>query len=276
MTQVRIGAVTYLNARPLVVGLDREPRFAVQFDLPSRCAALLHEGATDVGLIPSIEYLRGPAGPSGYRIVPEVAIVSHGPVASVALYAKRPIAEVRSIALDTSSRTSVALTRVLCTRAFHIDPVLEPHGPNLTAMLDRCDAALLIGDAALLCDHAAIHLASLDGDRHEAIEKIDLGEIWTQTTGLPFVYAFWAGRPDALTATDVGAIQRARDLGVHDPEGVAQEYFSDAALQAIGARYLRDSIQYSLGESERAGLELFYRYAGELGLVPTPPDVRFF
>jgi chorismate dehydratase len=197
-------------------------------------------------------------------------------VASVALYAKRPIAEVQSIALDTSSRTSVALTRVLCARVFHLDPVLEPQGPDLSAMLGRCDAALLIGDAALLCDHAAIHLEAVDGGRNETIEKIDLGEVWTQTTGLPFVYAFWAGRPDALTAADVGAIQRARDRGVDDPEGVAQEYFSDAALRVIGARYLRDNIQYSLGESERAGLELFYRYAGELGLVPTPLDVRFF
>src|SRR5262245_31716506 len=108
MREVRLGAVAYLNARPLVFGLDRSPRFSLRFDLPSRCAELLHEGAIDVGLIPSIEYLRAPEETS-YAIVPDLAIGSDGPVASVALYSKRPIADVRSIALDTSSRTSVAL-----------------------------------------------------------------------------------------------------------------------------------------------------------------------
>ena len=122
MTRARLGAVSYLNARPCVVGLDRDPRFDLRFDLPSRCASLLHAGSIDVGLIPSIEYLRGPGGPGGYRLVPDVAIISTGPVASVALYTTRPMSDVRSIALDTSSRTSVALTRVLCARAFHINP----------------------------------------------------------------------------------------------------------------------------------------------------------
>src|SRR5258708_30771158 len=108
MMPVRLGAVSYLNARPCVVGLDRDPRFDLRFDLPSRCAALLHDGTIDVGLVPSIEYLRGPNGAGGYCIVPEVAIASDGLVASVALYTKRPMTEVQSIALDTSSRTSVA------------------------------------------------------------------------------------------------------------------------------------------------------------------------
>src|SRR5262249_37831410 len=106
MTRVRLGAVTYLNARPCVFGLERQPRFDVRFGLPARCAALLHEDAIDLGLVPSIEYLRGPLGAGSYRIVPDVAIASCGPVASVALYTTRPIADVRSIALDTSSRAS--------------------------------------------------------------------------------------------------------------------------------------------------------------------------
>jgi predicted solute-binding protein len=332
MTRVRVGAVSYLNARPCVVGLDQHPRFDVRFDLPARCAALLHEGATDLGLVPSIEYLRGSGGPDGYRIVPDVAIASLGPVASVALYSKRPVSEVRSIALDTSSRTSVALTRVLCACAWHIDPAFEPLGPDLAAMLDRCDAALLIGDAALFLDHQNVRLdpdaaystadssggphgvrptyatdgrpthatdgrltqavdgrptngtdgrpsyvgRALSGPAFKSVEKIDLGETWTKTTGLPFVYAFWAGRPGALTAEDVQAIQAARDAGVADPEGVARDYLSDPAQQAIGARYLRDNIKYYLGEPERAGLETFFRYAAQLGLVPEPGPLRFF
>ena len=278
MTRVRLGAVGYLNARPCVVGLDHQPGFELRFDVPSRCASLLHERSIDVGLIPSIEYLRGPGGAGGYRLVPDVAITSLGPVASVAIYTTRPMADVRSIALDTSSRTSVALTRVLCARAFHINPRLEPLGPDVLSMLERCDAALLIGDAALLLDHAAIDPAH-SGERREAlgsIEKIDLGETWTNTTGLPFVYAFWAGWPDALGAAEVRAIQTARDAGVADPERVAREYFGDPVLDAVGARYLRENIKYHLGERERAGLDAFYRYAAELGLVPESAGLRFY
>jgi chorismate dehydratase len=263
MTRVRLGSVSYLNARPCVVGLDRQPRFELRFDIPSRCAALLHEGAIDAGLIPSIEYLRAPGG-EGYRIVPDVAIASLGPVASVALYAKRPVSDVRSIALDTSSRTSVALTRLLCVRAFRIDPVFEASGPDLPAMLDRSDAALLIGDVALL------------SEGRKDVEKIDLGDAWTKLTGLPFVYAFWAGRPDALTPEDVRMLQEARDAGAAQPERVAGDYFDDPALQAIGTRYLRDNIRYGLGGDERAGLETFYRYASELGLVQEAGALRFY
>jgi chorismate dehydratase len=263
MRAVRLGSVSYLNARPCVVGLDHHPRFGLRFDVPSRCAELLHEGTIDAGLIPSIEYLRAPAR-EGYRIVPDVAIASLGPVASVALYTKRPVSDVRSIALDASSRTSVALTRLLCVRAFRIDPALEACGPDLPAMLDRCDAALLIGDRALLTDGRS------------DVEKIDLGDAWTRLTGLPFVYAFWAGRPDALRAEDVCALQEARDAGAGQPERVAREYFSDPAQQAIGARYLRDNIRYYLGDLERAALETFYRWAAEIRLVPDAGELRFY
>lgn len=274
MTRVRLGSVSYLNARPCVVGLDRDPRFDLRFDLPSRCAALLHDGSIDAGLVPSIEYLRGPQGAGGYRIVPDVAIASFGPVTSVALYTTRAIGDVRSIAMDTSSRTSVALTRVLCAHAFRIDPAIEASGPDLPAMLARCDAALIIGDAALLLDHTIVTPGS--ESPRAPVEKIDLGDVWSRLTGLPFVYAFWAGRPDALDAETVRVLQRARDQGLHDAERVAADYFQDPALQALGARYLRDNIRYHLGDAERAGLEAFYRYASELGLAPEPGALQFY
>ena len=267
--RVRLGAVGYLNARPLVCGLDRVPRFDLRYDVPSECARLLHEGTIDVGLIPSIEYLRG--GP--FRIVPDLSIASRGPVASVAVYTTKPMPDVRSIALDTSSRTSVALVGVLCARLFKIQPALHPRGPDLDDMLARCDAALIIGDNALLLDHGKYEVRST---KYE-VEKIDLGEAWTTMTGLPFVYAFWAGRPDALTAADVDALQKARDAGVNQPDAIAREYFPDAPEhQAVGARYLRDNIKYYLGDEERAGLEAFYRYAAEAGLVPSAGALRFY
>jgi chorismate dehydratase len=260
---VRLGAVGYLNARPLVYRLDRSSDFSLRFDVPSRCADLLHEGAIDVGLIPSIEYLRG--GP--LEIVPGIAIASKGPVASVMLYSKRPIADVRSIAMDTSSRTSVALVRILCARLFKIDPSIESLGPDLTVMLSRCDAALIIGDNALFVPST---------EQRAASTVIDLGEAWLQLTGLPFVYAFWAGKPGALTRWQVIELQRTRDSGVANADEVAREYLRDApARQAAGAAYLRDNIKYYLGDSEQAGLELFYRYAAEIGVAPVGA-VRFY
>lgn len=257
MTQVRVGAVGYLNARPLVYGLDRQPRFNLRFDVPSECARLLHANAIDIGLIPSIEYLRG--GP--YRIVPDLAIASRGLVASVALFTTKPIADVRSIAMDTGSRTSVALVRVLCARRFEIQPAIESRGPDLGDMLAHCDAALIIGDNALFLN-PEIH------DFQSTIHKIDLGDEWTRMTGLPFVWAFWAGRPEALCPADVTALQRARDEGVVRPDELARDYLVDAPdRQQAGADYLRDNIKYYLRDDERAGLEAFYRYAAEAGVV---------
>jgi chorismate dehydratase len=278
MTRIRLGAVGYLNARPAVFGLDHTPQFDVRFDVPSKCAALLHAGATDLGLIPSIEFLRG--GP--YRIVPDVAIASDGPVASVALYTTKPIEEVRSIAMDTSSRTSVALTQVLCSRHFKIAPTVTHHRPDAEEMLAGCDAALIIGDAALLLDHKKVRpKADTASDRRVPlqpdIQKIDLGEVWKAMTGLPFVYAFWAGRPGVLAADDVAALQHARDEGERQPERVSREYFADAPEHvAVGARYLRDNIKYHLGAAERAGLEAFYRYAAEAGVVASAGRVEFY
>jgi chorismate dehydratase len=270
--RVRLGAVGYLNARPHVFGLERSARFELRFDLPSRCADLLHGGAIDVGLIPSIEYLQGPAeaGPQ-YRIVPDVAIASRGPVASVVLYTRKPMRDVESIALDTSSRTSVALARVLCAREFNIRPRLEARGPDLEAMLEGCDAALIIGDTALFLDQEEA------GRRVSAtIEAIDLGSLWTTRTGLPFVYAFWAGRPAVLTRDDVRALQAARDAGVANIAILVRDYFAEPEHQAKGARYLRDNIRYHLGPDERAGLELFFRYAEEAGVVPAVRPLEFY
>ena len=280
MTPVRLGAVGYLNARPLVFGLDRSPRFDLRYDLPSECARLLHAGEIDLGLIPSIEYLRG----DSYRIVPDVAIASRGPVASVALFTTRPMSDVRSIVMDTSSRTSVALVRVLCARLFKIDPAIETHSPDLNAMLDRADAALIIGDKALVWDPETVRLPpsplrgyGAPGNPDSTIQKIDLGEAWTSMTGLPFVWAFWAGPAGVLSPEDVSALQEARQAGVQQSDAIGREYFRDAPQHRdLGARYLRDNIKYYLGADERAGLDLFYRYAAEIGVAPGNQVVRFY
>jgi chorismate dehydratase len=252
-----------LNAAPLVWGLDRrDGRFDVRFDMPSRCADLLHAGDVDLGLIPSIEHLR--AGP--YCIVPGVAIASNGPVASVALFSRKPANAVRSIALDYGSRTSVALLRILCARLFDIRPAFETLAPDLDRMVREADAALLIGDAALYADHERLGL-----------EKIDLGEAWTGLTSLPFVWAFWAGRPGSVNEADVRVLQDVRDRGVREADAVAAAFFpADASKAERGARYLRENIDFQFGERHVAGLRRFYEEAAQLGLAPAGQDLRFF
>ncbi len=263
VTWIRLGAVGYLNARPLVYGLERDPRFHLRYDIPAECARLLHAHQIDVGLIPTIEYLRGP-GP--YAFVPGPAVTSRGPVASVAVYTRREPRDIRTIAMDTSSRTSVALAMVLLRRQFGIAPEEASMAPNLETMLARADAALIIGDEALFLDHTAADA-----------RKIDLGELWTASTGLPFVYAFWAGWPGAASPADVTALQRARDEGVAHANDVAVAYYpDDAGRQAVASRYLRDNIRYVLGADELEGLRTFYRYAAEAGLVSSDAELRLY
>jgi chorismate dehydratase len=262
MTPVRLGAVSYLNTKPLVHGLeDRSHLFSVRYDVPAQCAALLHEGRIDVGLIPAIEYHRGT-----YRIVPGVAIGSDGPIASVALFSRVPPSRVQTLALDVSSRTSAALTQILCAKRWHIAPHLLPSDPDLGRMLDRADAALLIGDPALTVDPAA----------HGAT-KIDLGSEWKALTGLPFVYAMWAGRDGIIGPAHVAELNAARDRGVAAIEPIAARFGgSDDARRDRARAYLRDNLKYGLGETERAGLNRFFELAAEVGLVSTREPLRFY
>lgn len=255
MSPVRLGAVVYLNARPLTWALDRaSERWHVRYDVPSLCAQLLHEGSVDLGLIPSIEYLQRP----DYRFVPGVGIGSRGEIATVAIYTRKALRDVRTLALDTSSRTSVALTRVLCAKRFGVAPAFVPHGPDLAEMTEHCDAGLLIGDPAFDADHDALGL-----------QKIDLGAEWTAMTGLPFVYAAWTGRPGAVEARDVEALQHAQAEGVAHADAIAAEYArGNAEVARRAAKYLRDNVKYGLGPDEAAGLQLFLDYAAELGLGP--------
>ena len=268
---IQLGAVSYLNTRPLVYGLEasaagsgsaaKDARFTIRFDVPAKCAELLHADEVDLGLIPSIEY---PG--HGYCIIPGVSIASDGPVASVAIFSKVPTENIRSIAVDTSSRTSVALLRVLCSRWFEIEPRLVGMPPDLSRMLGECDAALVIGDNALFCDHDGLGL-----------EKVDLGEEWIGLTGLPFVYAFWAGRPGIVGPADVAVLQDARDRGLMATATIGQQLFPDNPSKAARAdAYLRENVKYALGDAEIAGLRRFYELAVEVGALASADTLRFY
>ncbi len=260
---VRLGAVSYLNVQPLVYGLDRHPDLVtLRFDVPSACARLLDAGDIDLGMVPSIAHLDRP----GDRIVPGVCIGSVGAVASVALFSRVPTAEIRRIALDTSSRTSAVLTRILCARRFGIAPAFLPHAPDLDAMLADSDAALLIGDPALFVDAEA-----------RALRKIDLGEEWTALTSLPFVWAFWAGRPEAADPAVVRLLQEAAEAGMAHSDDVADAYCAATPeRQALARHYLRRHLVFRLDDLAIAGLRAYYREAAALDLAPSAPPPAFF
>ena len=260
---VRLGAVGYLNARPLTWALDRAPeRWQIRYDVPAVCSALLRKGDVDLGLIPSFDYLEAP----DYRLVPGVGIGSRGPVASVALFTRVPLQEVRRIALDASSRTSVTLVKVLCHHRFHIAPEFVSHGPDLDAMTRGSDAALLIGDPALEADHES-----------RGLVKIDLGAEWTAMTGLPFVYAAWTGRATAISPSDVRLLQDAQEEGVRSADVIAAEYGrGDAAATARAVAYLKDNVRYGIGPDDARGLQMFLDYAADLGLAPRKRSLEFF
>ena len=262
--KIRLGSVNYLNCRPLVYGLggDADATFTLRFDSPARCASLLNDGEIDVGMIPTIAYVDRPAD----CVVPGVSIASEGRVASVALFTRTPVTEIRTVALDTSSRTSVALTRILCARKFGIAPAFTRQEPDLATMLAGHDAALLIGDPALFVDHRA----------HGA-DKIDLGSAWTDMTGLPFVWAFWAGRQDALDSTAVKLLQDASVGGTRASDTLADAYVASMPQYRDTARhYLREHIRFNLNDRMLEGLRAYYREACALGLIPSVAEPRFF
>ncbi|MCG6925545.1 MAG: menaquinone biosynthesis protein [Acidobacteria bacterium] len=254
---LRLGAVSYLNARPLVHGLEAEPRVRLEGDVPSRVARRLHAGEVDLGMIPSIEYTFG-----RYDIVPGIAIGSRGPVRSVSLYLSRPLDDVRRVALDTSSRTSVALVKVLLRERLGRDPEYVPMAPALVDMLAVADAALLIGDPAL--------------EEENTVTSLDVGEEWERLTGLPFVYAFWAGPRGVVTRAGVARLRAALDEGLTAVPQIAAAYANGRPERAATYEsYLRANVVYRLGSEEIAGLREFYRRAYALDLAPTNPELSF-
>jgi chorismate dehydratase len=254
---LRLGVVSYLNAEPLVYGLAGDPGFALERDLPARVAARLAQGALDLAMIPTAAYVDG-----DYAVVPGVAIASRGPVRSVRLYHRGDLASVRRVALDTSSRTSVVLARVLLHEILGRDPDYVAAPPDVEAMLAEADAALVIGDPALYDEGARPWL--------------DLGDEWTRRTGLPFVYAFWAGPDGGTTPAQVARLQAALADGVANVARIAAGYDGRGASHAaLNESYLRANIHYAFGPGEQAGVREFYRRAHDLRLIPRVPELRF-
>jgi chorismate dehydratase len=270
MSGLRISAISFLNTAPLMWDFehgDAAKDFSIEYTLPSACAAALAANEADIGIIPAITYAEIP----GLVILPNIAIASKDWVRSIVLVSKKPMEEIRTVAVDTSSRTSVALTQVLFTKFFGGPRELTPHPPQLEAMLCDQDAALLIGDPALQVP------------RDTKYHVYDLAHIWRRTTGLPFVFAFWAVRLDALNRkpndlTLTKVFQTSRDHGL-EPQNlnvIAQEWAPKLGLSEDDIRsYLTSNIHYYLDRENHAGLKLFLLYAHEIELIPNVPELRF-
>ncbi len=253
--KLRIGAVNYLNTKPLIYGLDRfAPQAEVVLDFPSRLADQLADGQLDVALIPSIEFFHDPR----YTIVSNACIACRGPVLSVKLYSRRPFEAIRTLALDEGSRTSIALTRILLNERYDVQPLLEPLAVGKSLGDTDADAVLLIGDRAM---HSP-------PGRFEAVW--DLGDEWCRWAELPFVFAMWVARSEAdLNGLDV-ALGEARDAGVAHLEEISEREAAPLGLtrpQCLS--YLRDNLHFYLGPREQQGLALFHQKAVQLGLAPS-------
>lgn len=254
--RLRIGAVSYLNSKPLIEGLAvRLPQAELVLDYPSHLADDLAAGRLDVALIPSIEAFSDP----DYEIVSDACVASRGPVLSVKLYFRTAPGDVRSLALDDGSRTSAALARIMLDERFGVQPRLERLPMGTSAADTPADAVLLIGDRAM---------QPVD---QEFAEIWDLGEEWLRWTGLPFVFAMWVGRRDTRRPELVAALTQARDAGTADARRIAEREAPLLHLDIETAyRYLSENLHFELGSAERSGLKLFHELAAQHGLAP--PD----
>ena len=261
-TRVRIGAVAYLNAKPLVRGLELglgSERIELTHAVPSALAACLAAGQLDIALLPSIELARIP----DLTVVPGIGISSRGPAASVLLVTRKALADVRSVALDPDSRTSNALVQILFADVWGGSPEFVAGAPALERALELHDAAVRIGDKALF------------GAIPASCEAIDLGEAWTRRTGLPFVFAVWAARPGVLDREIYMLLHESRRRGTASRERIAADYLWEGrSWPERSLEYLTRRIFFRLGAPEVEGLERFLEAAHRLGIVPRPTALR--
>lgn len=251
-------AVSYLNTVPLVWGLRYSPEpavrdaFDLRFALPSECADQLASGRADIGIVPVIEMAR-----QGLEYFPGTGIACHGPVRSILLISKVPLKEIRTLATDSGSRTSAMLSQVILAEKFGVRPQVFSHPADLPKMLGQADAALLIGDAALRVDPATL-----------PFETLDLGEEWVNMTGLPMVFAVWAGRKEVVHEPHGQVFLESLRYGLaHMDDMVRDESAARQFSPDVVRRYLTHHIVFELGEKDYEGMRLYIQHALRLDRV---------
>jgi chorismate dehydratase len=280
VNSLRISIVEYLNTAPLVRGFTHgsfQGKYQLSFTVPSQCAEALRSGEADIAIIPAIEAQRI----DNLVILPNLSIASKKSVRSLLLVSKKPIHEVRSIALDRSSRSTQALVRILCANRWRIAPEFTEAAPDLPAMLRQSDAALVIGDPALrlAIDAEPSLTRNTSGEMQFAAEAAginsesrlflyDMVEEWRSFTGFPAVLAIWAARPAAVTSEVIRDFQASLAFGLQNLPQISTEASRELHLPAHKiARYLTENIDYTLDEENLRGLQRYYDLAAELGLI---------
>lgn len=287
MNSLRISIVQYLNTAPLVRGFTHGPlrgKYQLSFTVPSQCAEALRIREVDIAIIPAIELQRI----DGLVALPNLSIASKKSVRSLLLVSKKPIHEVRCIALDRSSRSTQVLVRILCAKRWQISPEFFETDPDLTAMLRQADAALLIGDPALRLAIGSEHNAKRNaaGDMLFPSEiagvpspsplfLYDIVEKWRAFTSLPAVLAVWAARPASITSEVIRDFQDSLTFGVQHLFEISAEASRELNLPAHKiSRYLAENIDYSLDEENLRGLQRYFDLAAELGLIPQAKPLK--
>jgi chorismate dehydratase len=246
-------AVSYLNTVPLVWGFLNDPALRgvidLEFELPSVCADHLRAGKADIGIVPVIEMAR-----QKLEYIRGVGITSDGPVRSILLFSKVPFSEVKTLATDNGSRTSVMLSRIILAEKYGAKPTIVSQPPDLTAMLATSDAALLIGDAALRADPSQIPFACLD-----------LGDEWTRMTGLPMVFALWSGAKDKIAEPIGEAFRASCRYGLaHLDDIVPRQARERGFSEQLVRDYFTCHIVFELSDRHYAGLQQYLKLATAL------------
>ena len=256
---LRVGAVSYLNALPLVQGLDRAPGLALSYATPAALTEEMAAGRLDLALLPIVALAEIP----GLEIVPGLAIGTRGPCRSVLLVSRCPAASIESLALDPESRTSNVLAELLLAEVWGRRVRRVPGSTDLVASLELADATVRIGDKALF------------EPVPEGLHVFDLGELWTRETSLPFVFAAWIARPGVVDRALYLVLHDARREGRREIERLAADYtWRGVSRPEIARAYLAESIRNRLGADEVRAMELFFATAARLGLVPRAPSLR--
>ncbi|HEY3268616.1 MAG TPA: menaquinone biosynthesis protein [Armatimonadota bacterium] len=260
MNTWKLGTVPYLNVKPLVAQLEGRAGVELIDAVPSRLAGMLERREVDAALVSSIIPISDPS----LCALRAGAVTSDGPVRSIRLMSKTPAREIRRLALDASSRTSVALCQALLGRLYGLHPEIVSMPPNIPAMLEAADAALVIGDPALLA-WAAVQR----GELPQVCEDIDLGEVWRSVMGLPFVYAAWAAPKDGPVDALAALLREAAEWGETRKIEIADAEAPKLGLPAEMCRdYLTQSIRHRFGPREWEGMAAFQRLCMEEGLLP--------
>ena len=291
MGKLRISVVEFLNTAPLVWGFTDGPlagKYELLFAVPSQCAEDLRAGRADVGIIPSIEYQRM----DGVVVLPGMSIAAKNEVRSLLVISKVPIELAKTFALDTNSRSSVGLARILSRRYWNIEPEFIDMPPDPDQMLARADAALVIGDPALRLRLKVDALEAKEPNAEgccccggedeqpvkgiEALFVYDIAQQWREMTGLPSVLAIWVARRGVVTSELIADFQASRDFGLSNIGDIAEGAALKLELPPRELeRYLTDNIDFSLDDENLAGLRRYYEECALAGLIPRVRELEF-